>query len=153
MKKIIAIAVIGLGMSTVAFAEKTPVDGFTSVASAHNVKDTADKLEAVLASKGMTIFTRINHAQGAKSIDQSLRDTEVVLFGNPKVGTPLMQCTQSVAIDLPQKALVWEDKNGAVWLSYNDPSYLAARHHITGCDNVLEKVSGVLAAFAKAATE
>lgn len=153
MKKKIVIAAMGLSMSTVAFAEETPVDGFISVVSTHSVKETADKLEAVLASKGMTIFTRINHAQGAKSIDQSLRDTEVVLFGNPKVGTPLMQCTQSVAIDLPQKALVWEDENGAVWLSYNDPSYLAARHHITGCDNVLAKVSGVLANFAKAATE
>jgi uncharacterized protein (DUF302 family) len=77
----------------------------------------------------------------------------VVIFGNPKVGTPLMQCAQSVAIDLPQKALVWEDSDGTVWLGYNDPDYLKQRHSIEGCDQVIEKVKGALAGFAKAATE
>ena len=83
----------------------------------------------------------------------SLRPTEVVIFGNPKVGTPLMNCAQSVAIDLPQKALIWQDEAGEVWLAYNDPAYLAGRHKIEGCDEVLKKVSGALANFAAAATK
>jgi len=76
----------------------------------------------------------------------------LIIFGNPKVGTPLMQCTQSVAIDLPQKSLIWEDENGQVWLSYNDPGYLARRHNIENCDEVLNKISNALGNFAKAAT-
>ena len=80
------------------------------------------------------------------------RPTQLVIFGNPKVGAPLMQCAQSVAIDLPQKALITQDAQGRVWLSYNDPAYLRQRHHIEGCKPVLAKVSGALAKFARAAT-
>ena len=79
-------------------------DGLISVKSAHGVKETADRLEAVLAKKGMNVLARIDHADGAKKVDMQLRPTELVIFGNPKVGTPLMLCDQSVAIDLPQKA-------------------------------------------------
>jgi uncharacterized protein (DUF302 family) len=99
------------------------------------------------------VFNRISHSEGAASVGKTLRPTELILFGNPKVGTPLMQCVQRVAIDLPQKALIWEDEEGAVWLSYNDPAYLAERHSIEGCEEVLKKVSGALATFAKVATE
>ncbi|MBQ0832626.1 DUF302 domain-containing protein [Marinobacter sp.] len=127
-------------------------DGLIAVKSNHSVVATADKLEAVLNDKGMTIMNRINHGAGAESAGLELRPTELVIFGNPKVGTPLMQCVQSVAIDLPQKALIWEDENGQVWLGYNDPAYLKARHGIEGCDAVLAKVSGALATFAEAAT-
>lgn len=127
-------------------------NGLISVKSEHSVKDTADKLETVLESKGMNVFGRVNHAQGAEKAGMELRPTEVVIFGNPKVGTPLMKCSQSVAIDLPQKALVWQDEGGQVWLSYNDPAYLASRHSIEGCDVVLKKVTGALAKFAAAAT-
>lgn len=128
-------------------------DGVLSIASTHDVKNTADRLEAALKAKGMKIFLRIDHAAGAASVGMTLRPTELVIFGNPKVGTPLMQCAQSVGIDLPQKALISEDADGRVWLSYNDPLYLQRRHHIQGCDKVLAKVSGVLRNFAKAATQ
>jgi uncharacterized protein (DUF302 family) len=153
MKKAIAMAAVGLSLSATVVAEQAKVDGFISVESAHSVKDTADKLETVLNSKGMTVFNRINHQQGAEKAGLQLRETEVILFGNPKVGTPLMQCAQSVAIDLPQKALIWKDEAGKVWLSYNDPAYLAARHNIEGCEAALKKVSGALAKFAMAASE
>lgn len=127
-------------------------EGLVVVESAHSVSDTMDKLAAVLESKGMNIFGRVNHAAGAAKAELELRPTEVLIFGNPKVGTPLMQCAQSVAIDLPQKALVWEAEDGKVYLGYNDPMYLKARHGIEGCDKVLETVSGALGNFAKAAT-
>ena len=126
--------------------------GIISVKSAHDVKTTADRLESTLKQKGMNVFNRINHAQGAQKIGKELRPTELIIFGNPKVGTPLMQCAQSVAIDLPQKALIWQDAQGQVWLSYNDPNYLVERHQIAGCDEVIKKVKGALGKFAKAAT-
>jgi uncharacterized protein (DUF302 family) len=100
----------------------------------------------------MTVFIRINHEQGARKIGQELRPTELIIFGNPQVGTPLMQCAQSVGIDLPQKALIWQDAQGQVWLSYNDPHYLVARHQITGCDEVIKKVAKALGNFANSAT-
>lgn len=128
-------------------------DGMITLESNHSVSATADKLESLLKEKGMKVMNRINHSEGAAGVDLELRPTEVVIFGNPKVGTPLMQCAQSVAIDLPQKALIWEDESGQVWLGYNDPTYLQQRHNIEGCDKVLEKVSGALNNFATAATE
>ncbi len=128
-------------------------NGLVTVKSNHNVKMTADKLEKVLKAKGMTVFTRIDHSAGAKKVGKQLRPTELVIFGNPKVGTPLMQCAQSVAIDLPQKMLIWQDKAGATWLAYNDPQHLAKRHNISGCDGVLKKVTGALGKFAAAATK
>ncbi len=127
-------------------------DGLINIKSSHNVKGTADRLENTLRGKGMTVFIRINHAEGAQKVGKKLRPTELVVFGNPKVGTPLMQCSQSVAIDLPQKALIWEDEAGHVWFSYNDPRYLAKRHGITECVNVIKKIEKALSNFAHAAT-
>ncbi|WP_018404201.1 DUF302 domain-containing protein [Marinobacter gelidimuriae] len=127
-------------------------DGLIMVKSNHSVAATADRLEAALSKNGMTIMNRINHAAGAESVNMELRPTELVIFGNPKVGTPLMQCSQTVAVDLPQKALIWEDENGQVWLGYNDPQYLKIRHAIEGCDPVLAKVEAALKNFARAAT-
>ena len=126
--------------------------GIVSVGSAHDVKTTADRLESTLKQKGMNVFIRINHAQGAQKVGKELRPTELIIFGNPKVGTPLMQCQQSAAIDLPQKALIWQDAKGQVWLSYNDPDYLVKRHGIEGCGEVIKKIKGALGNFAKAAT-
>lgn len=140
---------IMIGLSFSAQAE----NGLVSIPSAHNVAITADRLETSLNSKGMTVFTRINHAAAAKAIGQVLRPTELVIFGNAKVGTPLMLCDQTVGIDLPQKALIHEDARGQVWLSYNDPHYLASRHQLNGCDAVLEKIAGALKQFALAATK
>ena len=135
--------------ATTVYAE----DGLVHVKSAHDVKTTADKLEKVLQSKGMTVFNRIDHAAGAKKVGRQLRPTELVIFGNPKVGSPLMACRQSIGIDLPQKALIWQDEAGQAWFSYNRPSYLKDRHQVKGCDEVMAKVTKALGNFAKAATQ
>jgi uncharacterized protein (DUF302 family) len=127
--------------------------GLIHVKSAHDVKYTADRLETVLKKKGMTVFLRVNHSAGARKAGKQLRPTELVIFGNPKVGAPLMQCRRSVAIDLPQKALIWQDENANVWLTYNDPQYLARRHDIDGCESVLAKVRAALQNFARTATQ
>jgi len=127
-------------------------DGLISVKSSHDVKVTADRLENILNQKGMTVFIRVDHSAGAKKVGKQLRPTELVVFGNPKVGTPLMQCSQSVAIDLPQKALIWQDDRGQAWLTYNDPNYLAQRHGLSECTEVIKKVEKALSNFAKAAT-
>ena len=127
-------------------------EGTITVKSAHDVQATADRLQQALEAKGMTLFARIDHAQGAKKVGKELRPTELLIFGNPKVGAPLMQCGQSVAIDLPMKALVWEDADGQVWFTYNSPAYLQRRHAIEGCEPVLNKIDKALANFSKAAT-
>ena len=127
--------------------------GLTNVKSAHDVKNTADRLETVLKEKGMTVFLRINHSAGARKVGKQLRPMELVIFGNPKVGAPLMQCGQTIGIDLPQKALIWQDESGQVWLTYNDPRYLAKRHGIDGCKPVLDKVQNALINFARVATQ
>jgi uncharacterized protein (DUF302 family) len=148
MPKLFCVILTTLFLTTSAYADS----GIISVKSAHDVKTTADRLENMLKQKGMNVFIRINHAQGAQKVGKELRPTELIIFGNPKVGTPLMQCAQSVGIDLPQKALIWQDAQGQVWLSYNDPNYLVERHQITGCGDVIKKVGKVLGNFAKSAT-
>ena len=148
MQKLFYVIITILFLTTSAYAGS----GIISVKSAHDVKSTADRLESTLKQKGMNVFNRINHAQGAQKVGKELRPTELIIFGNPKVGTPIMQCRQSVAIDLPQKALIWQDDKGQVWLSYNDPDYLVERHGIEGCGEVIKKVKGALGKFAKAAT-
>ncbi len=127
-------------------------EGMISVKSAHSVAATADRLEDILNGKGMTVFARIDHAAGAAKVGKTLPPTQLVIFGNPKVGTPLMQCSHSIAIDLPQKALIWQDESGQVWLAYNDPQYLALRHNTQGCDAVLKKVAMALGNFANKAS-
>jgi len=127
-------------------------NGLISLKSSYDVKKTVDRLEKALKAKDMTVFIRINHAESAQKVGEKLRPTELVIFGNPKVGTPLMQCGQSVAIDLPQKALVWQDEAGQVWFTYNDPNYLAKRHGLEGCEEVIKKIEKALGNFAKTAT-
>jgi uncharacterized protein (DUF302 family) len=144
------IFVIGLLFLSVSVV--TAGSGMVNIKSAYDVTTTADRLEAALNKKGMTLFTRINHSDGAMDVGMQLRPTELIIFGNPKVGTPLMQCNQGAAIDLPQKALVWQDEKGQVWLSYNDPAYLVGRHNITGCTEVLKKISAALMDFSRVAT-
>jgi uncharacterized protein (DUF302 family) len=135
------------------FASVTYADnGIISIKSSYDVKTTVDRLENILREKGMTVFLRINHAEGAQKVGKKLRPTELIIFGNPKVGTPLMQCGQSVAIDLPQKALIWRDEAEQVWLSYNDPKYLASRHSIKECGEVIKKIEKALGNFARMAT-
>jgi uncharacterized protein (DUF302 family) len=127
-------------------------NGLVKVESSHSVDATTERLVSVLEEKGMTIMARVNHSTNAEKVGKSLRPTQLVIFGNPKIGTPLMQCSQSIGIDLPQKALIWEDADGQVWLGYNDPEYLEFRHAVVGCDQVLDKVKQALASFAGAAT-
>jgi uncharacterized protein (DUF302 family) len=126
-------------------------EGVINVPSDFTVVQTADRFEAVLNKKNMTMFGRIKHSDSARKIGVDLRATELMLFGNPKVGSPLMQCEQRVAIDLPQKALFWEDEKGKVWVSYNDPAYLKDRHNISGCEEYLKKLETALAGMTKAA--
>ena len=128
-------------------------NGLVSVKSPHTVQATGDRLENILKAKGMTIFNRINHAEGAGKVGVDLRPTELLIFGNPKVGAPLMKCAQSVGIDLPMKALIWQDASGQVWLSYNAAKYLVERHTIAGCEAVVEKIANALRNFAAAATQ
>lgn len=148
MRKLLLSSIVILFFSPLAIAD----NGLINIKSAHTVKVTADRLEKALITKGMTVFIRIDHAEGAQKVGKILRPTELIIFGNPEVGTPLMQCRQRVAIDLPQKALIWEDEEKQVWLSYNDPEYLAKRHDIKECDAILKKIENALGNFAKVAT-
>jgi len=103
-------------------------DGLITIRSVHGPKDTMNRFEAEVKAKGMTVFARTDHAAGAAEVGLPLRPTELLIFGNAKGGTPLMQAVQTIGIDLPLKALVWQDAAGATWLAYNDPSWLARRH-------------------------
>jgi uncharacterized protein (DUF302 family) len=125
-------------------------DGLVKYESHYSVKETADRFENIAKSKGLTLFARVDHQKNASNVGLELRPTEVIIFGNPNVGTPLMQCAQEVAIDLPQKVLISEDSDKKVWLSYNNPNYLMKRHDIKGCDEVINKISGVLSNLSKA---
>ena len=138
-------------MSTNALANDT--DGLIKIRSKHSVNETLNNLETVLDKKGMTIFKRVDHAAGAQKAGLTLRPTELLIFGNPKVGTPLMLCSQTAAIDLPQKALAYKDESGQVWLTYNDPSYMAKRHDIKDCNTTIQKITNALAKFASLATK
>lgn len=123
-------------------------DGVIAVKSPRSAKETMDRFEGLAKQKGLNVFARIDHAAGAAKVDKTLRPTEVLIFGDPKSGTPLMECAQSVGIDLPQKALVWEDASGQVWLGYNDPAYLARRHGAAQCPavgNLSKALSGLAA--------
>ena len=133
-------------------AVKADEDHLVMLKSPDSVQVTADRLEAALMDKGMALFARINHSAGAETAGLELAPTEQFIFGNPKIGTPLMNCQRTVAIDLPQKMLIWEDDTGQVWVAYNDPSYIRARHGVAGCDEVIIKIAGALENFARAAT-
>jgi uncharacterized protein (DUF302 family) len=127
-------------------------DGLVTIASKFSVKETIDRLEANLKAKDITVFARIDHAAGAASVAIPLRPTELLVFGNPKAGTPLMQSNQTMGIDLPLKILSWQDAGGKVWLTYNDPSWLARRHRLgADTDASVNALATVLANLAKAA--
>jgi uncharacterized protein (DUF302 family) len=113
-----------------------------------------DRLETGVKAKGMTVFARIDHGAGAAAAGLSLRPTEVLIFGNARGGTPLMQSNQSIGIDLPLKVLVWEDASGQAWLSYNEPSWLAKRHGL-GAESLptVENMAIALRAVARQATQ
>src|SRR5271163_1154872 len=124
-------------------------DGLVTLPIAFGPKETMDRLAAEIRAKGMAIFARIDHAAGAADVGMPLRPTEVLIFGNAKGGTPLMQAAQTIGIDLPLKALVYEDASGKVWLAYNDPHWLAGRHGLaTTKAQTLDAMAGALNAVA-----
>ena len=127
-------------------------DPLITLESQHSAKETANKFAELIEEKGLRLFARIDHAANAASVDLKLKSTEVILFGNPAAGTLLMQCAATVAIDLPQKVLVWEDDEGVVRLSYTNPAFMKEVHSIDGCDLVLEKITELLAKLSAAAT-
>jgi len=128
-------------------------DGLTTIPSNYGTKDTMDRLEAEIKARGMTVFARVDHAAGAAEVALSLRPTELLIFGNARGGTPLMQSNQTVGIDLPLKALVWQDASGKTWLSYNDPSWLAKRHGLgPEVDPAVNAMAAALSAVARKAT-
>ena len=127
--------------------------GLTTIPSSYGPKDTMDRLKAAVEAKGMTVFARIDHAAGASAVGQSLPPTEVLIFGNAKGGTPLMQSVQAIGLDLPLKALVWQDPSGRTWLSYNDPDWLAKRYGLSGeTAAAVGIITAALDAVARAAT-
>ncbi len=112
-----------------------------------------DRLQAEIRAKGMTVFARIDHAAGAAEVGLTLAPTELIIFGNARGGTLLMQSVQTVGIDLPLKALVWEDTAGTTWLSYNEPSWIARRHGVANAEPVVAKMTAALSAMSRKATE
>ena len=116
-------------------------NGIVSKPSPYSVPETLDRLEAVAKAKGVTVFARIDHSGEAQKVGLSMRPTQLLVFGNPKVGTALMNASRSVAIDLPLKALAWEDETGQVWLSFNSPAYLQQRHGLE--DNLVKSIAVV----------
>lgn len=131
---------------------ETTDNGLTRVKSNASVAVTVARLQRALDKAGMRQFGVVDHADGAKQIGQTLRPTQLVIFGNPKAGTPLMRCAQEAAIDLPMKALVYKDAVGDVWYAYNAIDYLDRRHTLTGCETPISKISVALARFADIAT-
>src|ERR1700678_2022476 len=127
-------------------------DGLITIPSSFDPKETMDRLEGEVKSKGLTVFAHIDHAAGATAAGMSPRPTDLLIFGNPKAGTPLMQAGQTIGIDLPLKALVWQDAAGKTQVSYNEPGWLAKRHglgHET--DGTVANMTGMLAKLAKLA--
>lgn len=136
----ILVVLFGLSMVMVTHASNHLVH----IQSSHDVATSADRFERIIKQKGLTVFNRIDHAKNAAGVDIKIPPSQVVIFGNPKVGTKLMQCQPTIAIDLPLKMMIWQDRQGKVWLSYYDPAYMQFNHQVTGCDAVFKKVSKVL---------
>lgn len=123
--------------------------GLEILRSPYSVAETMDRLEAAMAeNEDLMVVARVDHAANAASVDEELRPTELLIFGNPAVGTGLMQDTQTLGIDLPQKFLAWEDEDGQVHLAYNDPAYVTKRHRATVSDETIQNISDALANLA-----
>jgi uncharacterized protein (DUF302 family) len=128
-------------------------DGLVTVKSAFGPEETMNRYEAEVRAKGLTVFAHVDHAAGAAAAGLPLRPTDLLIFGNAKGGTPLMQMDQTVGIDLPLKVLVWQDQAGTTWLSYNDPGWLAKRHGLgKDAEPTVNALSGALRAIASAAS-
>lgn len=147
MKQLLAVLLLAVAPVAVQAADTA---GLANRVSSYPVTETLDRLEAVLKSKGVKIFARIDHAAEAQSVGMSLRPTQLLIFGNPKAGTPLMRANQSIGLDLPMKALVWQDAQGQVQLTWNSPDYLTGRHGLDAEFNKnLAAVGGLIEAALK----
>jgi len=122
-------------------------EGLTTIPSRFAPKETTDRLATGIQAKGMKVFARIDHAAGAAEVGLTLRPTELIIFGNARGGTPLMQSNQTVGIDLPLKALVWQDAAGETLISYNEPSWIAQRHGVANAETVVSKMTNLLSAI------
>jgi uncharacterized protein (DUF302 family) len=125
-----------------------PGNGLLQVASPYTVKETLRRLESVLAERGVRLFALIDHSGEAEKIGMKMRPTKLVIFGSPKGGTPVMVAAPTLAIDLPLKALIWEDEGGKVWVSYNSPEYLQQRHGVP--EDLIKNIAVAGALVAKA---
>jgi uncharacterized protein (DUF302 family) len=130
---------------------ETRIEGLTTIASNFGPRETMDRLETEVRTKGMEVFARIDHAAGAAEVGLNLRPTELIIFGNARGGTPLMQSAQTVGIDLPLKAVVWEDVAGKTWISYNEPKWIARRHGVANAEQFVVKLTDLLRAICTAA--
>lgn len=139
-----AYAIFLIGFMSVASAFAANVEGLIKKQSPYSVTETLDRLEAILTKKGITVVARWKHSDKAHAVDIKMRDTQLLIFGNPRLGSHLMTSQQTMAIDLPMKAIAWKDESGQVWLAYNDPYYMANRHGVTNRDKILTKMSGAL---------
>jgi uncharacterized protein (DUF302 family) len=128
------------------------VEGLTTVPSRFGPKQTMDRLEAQIQARGLNVFARIDHAAGAAEVGLPLAPTKLIIFGNARGGTPLMQLDQTVGIDLPLRILVWQDAANNTWLSYNEPSWIAQRHGVTGAESTIDKMADLLNAIAREAS-
>jgi uncharacterized protein (DUF302 family) len=129
-------------------------EGLITIPSNYGSQDTMNRLETEVRSKGLTVFARVDHAAGAATAGLPLRPTDLLIFGNAKGGTPLMQLDQTIGIDLPLKALVWQDETGKTWLSYNDPSWLATRYGLGhDAETTVKAMTAALRAITLSATE
>ena len=133
-------------------AHADPAERLVVVESKLGVKETIDALAREVEAKGLKIIARVDHAAGAKAAGMELKPTELLIFGNPKLGTPLIAANPAIGIDLPLKALAWQDASGKVMLGYTAPATMKARHGITGQDGAFETMTKALAGLAAAAT-
>jgi uncharacterized protein (DUF302 family) len=140
--------VVSLGAGSAIAAE-----GLVSIKSPHPARETMDRFQELVKAKGLNVFLRVDHAAGAQKVGKNLRPTELLVFGNPQGGTPLMECAQTAGIDLPLKALAWQDASGQVWLSYNDPQFLADRHGAKDCAMVVQSLRKALTGLAQEAVK
>ncbi|MBY8976180.1 DUF302 domain-containing protein [Rhodobacteraceae bacterium NNCM2] len=147
MKRILTAAALSItGISTATAAD------LVTKSSAYSVEETVDRLVAAVEKAGATVFARVDHAAGASSVGQELRPNQLVMFGNPKLGTPAMQASQTMGLDLPLRVVAWEDADGAVWVTYYDPADLAAQHGVPADAPMIGKMQGALDKLTGAAT-
>jgi uncharacterized protein (DUF302 family) len=127
-------------------------NGLIQLKSNFSIEETTTRIESLLKERNLVLINKIDHGANAKSVKLALRPTRLFIFGNAKTGTPLMQCNQSIGIDLPMKALVWQDAQGQVWFGYNEPQYLKDRHQLQQCDRQINAASQAMKALATAIT-